>query len=502
MRGARNLFRRFAFFCVLCLFVVVRPTDGFAGEPAHRSLANTRVKLPTAQEFLDVLLLRQYTTRLVVLGTVLLGSSSAVVGTFMLLRKRSLVGDVVGHAALPGVAAGFLVLEVFWPGHGRWLPGLLTGAVIGSLLALASTTAIRRYTRIKEDAALALVLGVFFGAGIALFTIVQDMPTGGQAGLHHFIYGRAASIVAADIQAIAAASLVVGLLFAALFKEFSLLCFDERFAQTQGWPAGRLDAVLMLSVVLISVIGMQSVGLLLVVALLVIPPSAARFWTERLDRMTCIAVLLGGTSAWIGVMMSALFPRLPAGAMIVLVGAGFFGISLLFGARRGVIRRLLIHWDVQRRVNRCHLLRTLFEAMERRGAVEPAFSPASNDEGRPPSLVVPLVELAEARSWTPAQVRRLYARAELEGLVAAERDGYRLTRFGLSEARRVVRNHRLWEMYLIRYADVAPGLVDRDADRIEHWLDPEVLAELDELLRKQAPQAALPASPHAISART
>ena len=275
--------------------IAARVTTGTSGT----SLSDNRLRWPGWEKISDTLLLRQYNTRIVLLGAILLGIGAGTVGTFMLLRKRSLVGDVVSHASLPGIAIAFLAMELAYPGNGRSLPALLLGALLAGLLGVLCTIGIRRFSRIKEDTALAIVLSVFFGVGIALFTIIQKLPTGQVAGLQQFIYGQTASMTSADVSLIALAALLVIAVSTALFKEFGLLCFDEEFGRSHGWPTLWLDLALMALVVCIAITGLQSVGLLLVVALLIIPPAAARFWTDRLGSMTIIAAVLGGLSAWL-----------------------------------------------------------------------------------------------------------------------------------------------------------------------------------------------------------
>jgi manganese/zinc/iron transport system permease protein len=460
----------------------------------HRSLRDTRLTWPSRSQFLRVIALRDYNTRVVTLGTLLLGLCAGTVGTFMLLRRRSLVGDVVSHASLPGIAIAFLAAELVAPGSGKSLPTLLCGALVAGSLGVLATTAIRKWTRIKEDAALAVVLSVFFGLGIALFTVVQNVPTGNAAGLNHFIFGKAASIVADDVLLIAQASAVVLVLCGLLFKEFALLCFDEEFAAADGWPVVSLDLALMSLVVGVTVIGLQSVGLLLVVAMLIVPAAAARFWTHRLGRMTIASAVIGGMSAYVGVQTSALFPRLAAGAVIVLAGAAFFVVSLLFGTRRGVLWRLLLQWRLRRRVGRQHVLRAMYEALET--TLDPG---AHLTQDQLVGTSVSFGQLLAMRAWTPGSLEHALASAHRDGLVRSHAgDAYRLTEAGAAEAGRIVRNHRLWELYLLKYADVAPAQVDREADAIEHVLDPELVAELEQLMSKRYRKSAVPPSPHQI----
>ncbi len=444
--------------------------------------------------FVRAITLADYNTRVVLLGTLLLGMTSGVVGVFMLLRKRALVGDVVGHASLPGVCLAFLLQEAWQAGQGKSLPGLLLGALIAGLAGVAVTVGIRRYTRIKDDAAQAIVLSIFFGGGIALLSIVQRVPSGSTAGLQNFIFGQAGLMLAADVQLIAAASLAVLVLCGLLFKEFSILAFDEKFAASQGWPVLALDLLLMGIVVGVAVIGLQSVGLLLVVALLILPAAAARFWTDHLLRMTLIAAGLGGFSAFFGVLPSAIFSRWAAGPSIVLVGAFAFGLSLLLGTRRGVVPRWLRQREVRRRVGRDDLLRSMFEIIEDRLPEEHGPWVAALVDAP-----VTREELLSARTWTAAEVARLLSEASRAGWLRLAPPGYvRLTVSGAETAVQAARQHRLWELYLLHFGQMPSELADRTADQIEHFLEPDELAELERRLADEYPDLAMPRSPHGL----
>lgn len=451
----------------------------------------------TSDHVLRVLTLQDYNTRVVLFGTLLLGVSAGIVGTFMLLRKRALVADVVGHASLPGVAVAFLVMELMAPGTGRSLKGLLFGAFVAGLVGAICTLGIRRIApRIKEDAALAVVLSLFFGVGVVLFTVIQRIPTSTVAGLNQFVFGKTASLTADDVKLFASAAVVVAIVCGLLFKELALICFDEEFAAAQGWPVFWLDAVLMGLVVGVTVIGLQSVGLLLIVALPIIPASAARFWTNRVGRMAVLAACFGGLSGFFGVLISALVPRVPTGPVIILVSAAFFAVSLLFGSRRGIVRRLWIQRDLRRRVGRDDLLRAVYEVLEPEIQVD-----GKPDLSRLTQHAVEFPLLLAARSWTPSRLQGLIRSATRDDLLWAEAGGrLQLTDQGAEQSWRAVRNHRMWEMFLIQYADIAPSHVDRDADLIEHVLEPELIEELEALMAKRYGTGTMPASPHPISA--
>ena len=469
----------------------VHVRQGHVEGQQHLSLADHRWRWPSGEQCLRVVTMRDYNTRIVMLGTLILGISAGVVGVFVLLHRRSLVGDVVGHASLPGIAVAFIVMEMITPNQGKSLAGLLTGATIAGLAGVVCMTAILRYTRIKEDAALALVLAVFFGMGIVLFTIIQDLPTGSSAGLNHFIFGTAASMVAADVQLIAKAAVIVLLVSILFFKELTLLCFDKNYAISQAWPTVGLDLLLLVLVVGIVEIGAQSVGLILVVALMIIPAAAARFWTDRLLHMILAAALFGGLSAYFGILMSALMPRLAAGAIIVLTGGVLFFISMFFGTRRGVLWRILMQQRLRRRVARHDLLRAFGELSEQTVASQ------NGTESTTTPPWISLDALLTMRSWTAPRLHHLLKTAWREQLIEKDNNGrLRLTEYGEQLALRATRNHRLWELYLINYADIAPSHVDRDADTIEHILDAELIAELEVELGERFPHMIMPKSPH------
>jgi len=461
-------------------------TPGPSASSLTHSITDRSVSWPTWDQFQRVLLLSDYNTRLVVLGTLTLGAAAGLIGSFMLLRKRALLGDALSHATLPGIVLAFL-FSVAAGGTGKGLSVLLLGGSITAVLGVLAVLLIRRYTRIKEDAALGVVLSVFFGLGVALLGIAQRTGQGNSAGLESFIYGKAASMVALDATLIGAVALTVTLICILLFKELKLLCFDTAYAGGQGWPTLRLDLILMAMVVTITVTGLQAVGLILVIALLIIPAAAARFWSDRLAPMAMLAALLGGLSAGVGASMSALFPRMPSGAMIVLVAALVFLVSMIFGRSRGILARALRRHFFNRKVGRQHLLRAMFEVLD------------SEDEPCSDLTLVQIDRLLALRSWSPRALRREIARAHGDELVVPAGDNaVRFSPGGLLEARRLVRQHRLWEMYLITHADIAPSHVDRDADAIEHILSPELIAQLEELAARKAEAPRIPHSPHAI----
>lgn len=439
-----------------------------------------------------LLTLQDANTRLVVLGTGLLGLSAGAVGVFAVLRRRALLGDTVAHAALPGVCTAWLVFGQ------RSLPLFLLGGLVFGLLAVACLAFLRAHTRIKDDAAMAVVLGSFFGLGVVLSRIAQNRPSGSLAGLDGFLFGKAASMVAQDVRLIAIVGVASLFALAVLYKEFKLVCFDRAFGAAQGWPVARLDLILMSVLVACTVVGLPAVGVVLMAALLIIPAVAARAWTDRLGVMVLLAAAFGALASVGGAALSAVLPPppgslsrgWPTGPMIVLTAAAGFVVSILIAPRRGLIAGWLRRRRMAARIARQHLLRGIYEANE----VLPAGA-----LDRP----VPRAALMNARRWRPGELDRAVADAARRGWITvhAADAALGLTNSGVIEATRVVRAHRLWELFLVEQAGVAPDHVDRDADELEHVLDADVLKHLEDRLAGAGRLPALaPASPHPIVA--
>ncbi|MCI0684183.1 MAG: metal ABC transporter permease [Gemmataceae bacterium] len=274
----------------------------------------------------------EYNEALVLYGASLLGAAAGVIGCFAVLRGRALTGDALAHAALPGLCVAFL-----WYGA-LSMPALLAGAAVSGVLGIGVITALRRWTRIKEDAAIAIVLSVFTGAGVVLLSVIQNQRASGQAGLQGFIFGSTASMNFQDVMLITGLALVALMVVTAAFKEFKLVSFDAAFARAQGWPAFAIDFTLMLLIVVAIVIGLPAAGVLLMAALLVVPGAAARFWTDRLHVMLILAGLFGAAAGLTGAGVTITI-AIPTGPVIILAAATIFVISMLFAPRRGLIAR-------------------------------------------------------------------------------------------------------------------------------------------------------------------
>ena len=269
-----------------------------------------------------------YTLTLVLLGSSLLGIVAGMLGCFALLRKQSLLGDAISHAALPGVALAFMLTLSKNP------LVLVLGAVIAGWLGTLLVLVITRNTKLKEDAALGIVLSVFFGLGIVLLTLIQNHPSANKAGLDTFLFGNASTLLKNDIVVMAVLGGIVLLLLALFWKEFKLLTFDRDFSASVGYPTKSLDVLLMTLIVVAIVIGLQTVGVVLMSAMLVAPAAAARQWTNRLGIMVFLAAFFGALAGVAGGITSSLVSKLPTGPTIVVYVSGIVVVSLFFAPAR------------------------------------------------------------------------------------------------------------------------------------------------------------------------
>jgi manganese/zinc/iron transport system permease protein len=421
------------------------------------------------RDVLDTLLFSAgFNTSVVILGTTLLGLAAGIVGVFALLRKRSLMTDALSHATLPGIALAFLFVSALG-GEGRSLPVLLVGASVTGVLGVLCVQAIVRHTRLHEDAAIGAVLSVFFGAGVVGLSYIQANAASGAAGLNTFIYGQTAAMQPRD--AVLMGALALGAVVAATFfiKEFTLVCFNDAFAKVGGWPVSLIDLLMMAMVVLVTVAGLQAVGLILVVAMLIIPAVAARFWTERLWLLVTLAGAIGAASGYAGSVASSLLPRKPAGAVIVLTAGALFAFSMLFAPSRGVLASIIRRARQRLRIAGDHLL----EAAHERGA------------GARPLSRRDINDLAAHRGWPAWLTPVVCASLRVRGLARATPGGLALTPRGAARGGQVSRNHALWTQYLVSHADIAPSHVDWSVDQVEHVLSEELIEQLESSLAQR-----------------
>jgi manganese/zinc/iron transport system permease protein len=371
---------------------------------------------------LDLLssLFTDYTLRTVALGSATLGILSGALGTYAVLRKQSLLGDAISHAALPGIALAFLLT-------GSKAPlVLILGAVVAGWIGTLLVMSIINTTRVKDDSALGLVLAVFFGFGLVLLTFIQKMPNAAQAGLDKFLFGQAAALLERDVITMAGLGGLALLAMLILWKEFKLLAFDPEFGASLGFPMRALDVLLITLLVVAIVLGLQTVGVVLMSAMVVAPAAAARQWTDRLGIMVGLSAFFGALAGVSGAVISSTTARLPTGPTIVLCISAIVLVSLTLAPNRGLVWRWLRHQRNRRRLRVEAVLGDLY-----------ALASQHDDAAHGHSTAV-LRAMSRGRGGVAHSLEQL----EKQGWVhQVGPDEWTLTSSGLVEAERLARSH-------------------------------------------------------------
>lgn len=399
--------------------------------------------------------------RFALLGAVLLGICCGLMGAFLVVRRLALMGDALSHAVLPGVALGFLWNMTKDP------VAIFIGATLAGLLGAGTVQLIQSTTRHKEDAALGFVLASFFGVGICLMTMIQNLPGGNRSGLDQFLFGQAAALGRGDVVLLAIVTLLAAGCVAVFYKEFRITSFDPAFARSLGLPVAFFHYALMLLLAFAIVSSLQAVGVVLVSAMLVIPAAAAFMLTDRLGVMLFLSALFGMGAGALGAFFSFVGKNLPTGPFMVLAAALVFALALLLGPRHGVLTRWWRRRSRSAGIRRENTLKAIYHVLE---------------DGDFRHEAVTLSELAERRGETLNEVRSRVRAVRRAGFVSTLGEAVTLTPSGWQRACEIVRNHRLWELYLTHAASFASDHVHNDAEVIEHVLGEETVHKLEKRL--------------------
>ena len=365
-------------------------------------------------------LLFDYTLRTVALGAATLGIVSGALGAFALLRRQSLLGDTMSHAALPGVVLAFMLTGMKNPSV------LMLGAAAAGLVGVAVMLVVNRYTRVKEDSSMGIILSVFFGFGLLLLTFLQRDPNARQAGLNKFLFGQAATLLTEDVITMAAFGGLALMLMLLFWKEFKLLAFDRDFGASAGFPMQRIEVLFTLLLVIAIVVGLQAVGVVLMSAMVVAPAAAARQWTNRLGVMVALSSCFGALAGVAGTLVSSLGQGLSTGPVIVLCVSLIVLVSLLFAPNRGLVWGWFRQQRNRRRLQTHQVLSSLYRmAMQ-------------HDSPTHPHSVSALRIMGAGERGVRASLRALAA----QGLVhQVDAQQWALTAEGVAAAQRMVRDH-------------------------------------------------------------
>ena len=309
---------------------------------------------------LDVIInfLTNYTAIVVLIGTSIIGSVAGALGSFAVLRKQSLLGDCIAHAALPGICFAFLI------SYSKQPEVLLLGAIMAGGVGALFLHIIQEYSDLKRDAALGIILSVFFGFGLVLLTYIQSTGSAKQSGLNVYLFGNASTLLRSDIYLMGVLGLVVSIIVILFWKEFKVVTFDKDFAATLGYPKSKIDFFITFLTVIAIVIGLQAVGVVLMSALVIAPAVAARQWTDQLYKMVILSSVFGVVSCVLGVIISGTILKIPTGPIIVIVVSCIVVISLFFAPKRGIVISYFRHLNQKATIDSDRILLNLYQFSE------------------------------------------------------------------------------------------------------------------------------------------
>lgn len=280
------------------------------------------------------LFINSYTFRVVALGCSLLGGISAIIGTFAVLKRESLLGDGIAHASLAGVCLAFILTGE------KELTVLLLGALIIGVICILLIYFIQLNSKVKFDSSIALMLSTFFGLGLVLLTYLKTVPGAKKAGLNRFIFGQASTLILRDIYFITSVGLILLILVLIFWKEIKISIFDKDYAKTLGINSDRIRLLVSIMIVINVITGIQVAGVVLMTSMLVAPSVAARQWSDKLSVVVLLGSIFGIISGFIGTSISTINVELPTGPLIILSLSLFVLVSLLFSPR-GIIKRYI-----------------------------------------------------------------------------------------------------------------------------------------------------------------
>ena len=439
------------------------------------SLDARQVEMPEEQNFWDqaarFFLLQDISVQIVVLGSTLIGISCGLIGSYVVTRKLSLFGDTLSHAVLPGIAVGFL-----WAGSKDNL-ALLIGATGAGFLGVSSLTFLQKYTRVRQDSALGIVLSGFYAVGICLLTRIQKMEFGNQSGLDSFLFGQASALSVEDLWGIGGTLLVISLFILVAYKKLLVTGFDLSFSRSIGIPADGLQYVLWLLLAFCVITSLQIVGVILASALLIIPAVTASLLVKRMNTYLLVSAILGAGAGLGGSFLSFLGKGLPTGPLIVLVSAGIFLSVLCLRPRKGIVTQWFFSRKNSLRIQRENTLKAIYQVLEKNNFKNQTIPTQALRSKRGINMVEcefeiqQLVQAELATKGSPGPSPALPGQSILS-----------LTPRGWEYACKIVRNHRLWELYLTNEAKYAPDHVHEDAEKIEHVLGEDTIRQLERIL--------------------
>jgi len=398
----------------------------------------------------------------VLIGTLLLGTAAGMVGTLVVLSKKTLIIDAISHSMLPGICIGFLLSGVKNPLY------LMLGGMASATLAVFLIGEISKRSKIKIDAAIAITLSILFSFGVIMLNVVQNTGNPNQSGLNDFLFGKAASMLQEDLLLFGGLCLITFITLPLFFRHFKISLFDPIFAQSIGVKRFIIQSIISFLIIITAAAGVQTVGIILISAMIIAPASASLLWTNNFKRTMIYSGVTGAVCSIVGVFISYLSPKMPTGPWVVVTLASVSILSVLFSPNGLLVKQLQIRKN-RKSILRENVLKTVYKLKEKI---------IKNNQGVSTELV------SNYRPTAIRKVKKALKHLQRKGLIVKGGDFWTLTEHGTQEAERIVRVHRLWELYLQKFMHLPSDYVHNSAESIEHIVTPEIERSLEKIMGK------------------
>ncbi len=384
------------------------------------------------------------------LASSMVGIMCGILGCFIVLRNMALIGDALSHAILPGVVAGFLIA-------GHSILGFFVGSVVAGLIAAVLITLLQRNVKSKDDAAIGIVFTSMFALGVMGISYISRME-GVHIDMKDFLFGNVLGIADQDLWLTFLITLFVLVSVTVFYRYLFITTFQETIARTMGISVGVIHYFLMLLLSFAVVASLQSVGVILVVAMLIIPASTAYLLTNRLKRMLVIAAIAGWVSCVLGLVLAIVFETTPGPAMTI-TSALLYLLAVIMAPEKGLISKYRIKQSKRAKIMREDALKQMVKLHEL-GQLN-------------------LLNLQNRLDLGALKFRSVIQNLSRQGLISQEEDELNLTKTGLKTAYRLIRAHRLWETYLVERVGLSKEQIHEDAEKYEHILTPDLMDEME-----------------------
>ena len=392
----------------------------------------------------------------VLLGTILLGFTCGMVGVLVVLNKKALIVDAVSHAILPGICIGFMISGIK---DSRYL---ILGGITAGAISVFLVDWITSISRIKKDASIAIVLSFMFSIGVILLSIIQESGNSNQSGLSDFLFGKAATILEEDLYLFGLLSLIIIIVISIFYQHFKIALFDSNFAHTIGLKNKYIQILISSLIIISTAIGIQTVGIVLISAMIITPASSAFFWTNNFKKSILLSGLFAVISSIVGVFISYLSPLMPTGPWIIVILSSIAIFSAVF-SEKGIVTKRLKGRKNKKKMISDNVLKYLYRIGE---------NDNNSSKGRS------FNEIKNFRSINSKELSEGLRILTSKKWVVKAGDLWVLSEKGTKEAKRIIRIHRLWELYMQKFMQIQSDHVHESAETIEHIMTPELEKEL------------------------